>query len=273
MSLQKLPLLDAFKWRHSVRTFTNEFSPEQEKIVQEIVKKANEWKTPFNTEGKIGHTNRKIGSYGFVKGASGSILDLIPKNYLNNKELKNKAIIDASFKAQIAVMELSRYKIGTVWLGGSFNSKQSSLDFPECKTICCIPYGIENPNIHMQARVLKFMVKPDKRKPFEQLFYNVDAKRPYTEETSKDLLPMFTALRSGPSARNQQGWRFCVDGKEMHIYYNKKLLLASADIGIALGNLALLVKENNIEPKFTTKNNIPPSYLGGDYICSCIIRE
>ena len=266
-----LSLLDAFKWRHSVRSYTSDFTQEQNMLVRSIVEEANAWKTPFHTNAMIAITNRKVNYYGYVLNDIGCILALIPRNLSN--ELKYKSMVDAAFKAQIAVMELSRNKIGTVWIGGTFNRQQAGIDFPDYEIVCCIPYGNESPNITQIARNLMKSVRSDTRKPFEQLFYNVQEMKSYTEAESGDLLPMFMALRSGPTAINQQGWSFAVDGKEMHVYYDDALNYIEPDTGIALGNIALLVKENGIEPNFFVKETPPPSYLGGSYVCSCIIRK
>ncbi|KAH0794317.1 nitroreductase [Histomonas meleagridis] len=170
-------------------------------------------------------------------------------------------------------MGLSRNKIGTVWLGGTFDRQQAGIDFLNMDIVCCIPYGNESPNLTPITRNLMRAVRSDTRKPIEQLFYNVQESKSYTEETAGDLLPMFMSIRSGPTAINQQGWSYAVDGKEMHAYYDNSMNYIEPDTGIALGNIALLQKENNIEPNFFVKETPPPSYLGGAYVCTCIIKK
>ncbi|KAH0795237.1 nitroreductase [Histomonas meleagridis] len=264
-------LLDAFKWRHSVRSYTSEFTQDQDKAVRSAVEEANGWDTPFHTNTLLAITNRKVDYYGYVLNDIGCILALVPKNL--PEELKYKSMVDVSFRAQIAVMRISQHKIGTVWLGGTFNRQQAGIDFPDYEILVCIPYGNESPNLTPTAKNLMKSIRPDTRKPIEKLFYNVQEKKSYTEETSGELLPMFTAIRWGPSAINQQGWTFAVDGKEMHVYYDNSMNYIEPDTGIALGNIALLLKEKDIEPKFYVKETPPPSYLGGSYVCSCVIQK
>jgi hypothetical protein len=212
-------------------------------------------------------------SFGSVKNETGWIFPAIPSGTPRN--LIEISKIDAAVRGQIAVMDLSRHQIGTVWLGAYGRGSGDKLIGSNLKTVAGIPYGIPeqtaNPSLFM--KLAKLIVRPDTRKPFQELFWDVENGRPYTEESAKDLRPFLQAIRSGPSAINRQPWRFAVAGSLVHVYKASKSAVSALDIGIAIGNIQVLTIENNHLPGFSVVSPAPQAYLGGTYVCSVSFRD
>jgi hypothetical protein len=272
MSLSPLPLLEAFKWRHSVRCYAGgPFTQSLQNILDTAISKANTARTPFSTQAQLKTAPPGVSSYGAVRGQSGWIFPCIPKG--TPKTLIEPSKIDAAVRGQITVMELSRYKIGTIWLGG-YSKRSADKLVGEFETVAGIPYGFgEGANLSISARLAKLLSQSHKRKPIEEIFWDVEKKKPYTEESAKDLLPVLQAIRFGPSGVNRQPWRFAVDGSRIHVYKTKKDFASGIDIGIAIGNIEVLALENSHSPVFSVATPAPPAFLGGTYVCTVSFRD
>lgn len=267
MSLSRLSLLDAFKWRHSVRSFAaTELSPSVRQVVAEAVARANESQVPFGTKALVAATFDPIGTYGFVSGGKGAIVVGAPPP--DDRGTR----VDAGVRGQLALMHLARHQIGTVWLAGSYRKSQCDKFVPGADAIAAIPFGVGEVKPGLTQRLIKWGAKSSQRKPLNELFFDVERGKPVTPETAGELLSMFEALRSGPSARNLQPWRFLVDGRDIHVFCAKENKYAMIDIGIAVANTMLLAREMNHEPRLTIKSGITPA-LGGSYVCSCSFRD
>ena len=281
--LKQVSLLEAFKWRHSVRNYTGQFSEDQQKVVKEIVENANHSIVPFgHSDSKIEISdNTKITTYGFVKNYSGWIFEAVPNKYktsktplINGRDEMYYATLDSAFRAQLAVMNLAKYHIGTVWLAGSYGESALEKLVPGHTVPAGIPYGNPKDGLHFVERLIKKSAKSNKRKEISQLFYDVENKRPFTNENAKELTNFIEAIRSGPSAVNAQPWRFCIDGRKIHFFSVGKDKYPRHDLGIAMANVALLSKEVlNHEPKFYLEGSVPPALIGGKYVGSCIFRD
>jgi hypothetical protein len=272
MSLQRLSLLDAFKWRHSVRSFAGgALTPELTDVLKNAIEKANTFPTPFSTRSELRLAAPGTSSYGSVKNETGWIFPTIPLD--TPKNLIPASQIDAAVRGQIAVMDLSRHQIGTIWLAG-YGKRSADKLFKDVQTVAGIPYGIgETANLSLFAKLAKMLSRPQTRQPFQTLFWDVEKKAPYTEESARDLLPFLQAVRSGPSAINRQPWRFAVEGANIHVYKTKKDAMSHVDIGIAIGNIEVLAVENRHPPGFSVVSPAPPAYLGGTYVCTVSFRD
>lgn len=271
MSLQRIGLLDAFKWRHSVRTYAGvPFTAEAKAIVAKTMEKVAAWETPFGTKSKLHQTDDALTTFGMVKNANGNLIVCVPRD--RKEEDAAKTVVDCGVLGQVAVMELARHKIGTVWLAGSLKRSQCDTYVPGYKTIGLIPYGLGEIQNGTMARLTKWMAQSKSRKPLHDIAYDLEKKRPYTTENAGELLPMLSALRSGPSAINAQPWRFVVDGQNIHMFNAKGNLVSMFDIGIAIANTQMLALDMNHKPKISFKENVPAP-LGGKYVCSCSFRD
>lgn len=272
MSLARISLLDAFKWRHSVRCYGGApLTVEARSIVEKAMEKVASWETPFGTKSKIYQTESPLTTFGMVKNANGNLIVAVSRDRPECDKVKG--VVDSGVLGQVAVMELARHKIGTVWLAGSLKRSQCDSHIPSgYKTIGLIPYGVGENQNGVMARMTKWMAQSKHRKPLHEIAYDMDNKRRYTEENAGELLPILAALRSGPSAINAQPWRFVVDGKNIHLFNAKGNLMSMFDIGIAIANMQMLAIDMNHKPKISFQNGVAAP-LGGKYLCSCSIRD
>ena len=271
-SLAKLPVLDAFKWRHSVRNFGPEaLNPKARLIVEEAVAAANECEVPFRTGAFVKDTFETIGTFGFVKNAKGAVIVAAPKPDLKNN--LRHTLIDAGVRGQAALMHLASHKIGTVWLAGSFRKAHCDAHVKDRgESVAAIPFGLGEVAPGLVQRLVKWGAQSAKRRALSEMFFDVERARRFTEENAGELLPMLKALQSGPSATNQQPWRFLVDGRNMHVFCAKDATMAMLDMGLAIANAQVLARGMNHQPKLSFQEGVKPA-LGGFYVCSCSFRD
>lgn len=176
-------------------------------------------------------------------------------------------------------MKLTQHHIQTVWIAGTYNEGEAEKRFEGFKVPACVAYGEENSSPHFVARMMK-LFSSSGRYPFEKLFYDLDHNKVITEAdlASSDYPSYFkdfaTALRSGPSAVNQQSWRFVISGKEVHLFDGVNNDYSSYDIGIALANLYLLKEIRGGTCQIEIRNPAPEATpLGGVYVATAVYSE
>jgi nitroreductase len=272
MSEATLSLLEAFQWRHAVRSYAGGvFTPALEASLNSAVEKGNSVPTPFSTPAQLKTIHPDAASSSSVANQSGWIIPVIPDS--TPKDVEEIAKIDASVRGQVALMELSRHQIGTIFLGG-YNKRQAGELFPGFIGVAAIAYGIgETSQLWFRNKIARFISQSDRRKPIHELFWDAANGRPYTEDTAGDLLPFLHAVQSSPSAINRQPWKFTVDEKTIHVFKTSNDGIASIDIGIAIGSIVALAVEDNHRPVFSVGSPAPPAVLGGTYVCSLTFRD
>lgn len=95
-----------------------------------------------------------------------------------------------------------------------------------------ITYGIEQVDQSFLRKMLSKIGSRTSRMQFDQLFYDKNNKRMISEndfnESQQSKVPNYKnylkdfleSIRSGPSALNQQPWRFVLLGNEVHYNYS-----------------------------------------------------
>jgi nitroreductase len=267
MAAAPLSLIDAFKWRHTVRVFVGgEFTPDLQEALNNALTKANSLPVPFSTAAQLRVVMPGTNISSSVKAETGWILLTIPRN--TPKEMIERCKFDAGVRGQIAMMELSRHRIGTIWSGG-YDKKSGDKLFDDVETVCGIAFGIgESTKWSVRGSLSAMICQPQKRQPFEALFWDVKNGKPFTEESAGQLQPLLQAVRSGPSAVNCEPWKFAVDGANIHLYRIPKQFASEIDMGIAIGNIMILALESNHQPGVSILSPAPPAYLGGTYVGS-----
>jgi hypothetical protein len=96
------------------------------------------------------------------------------------------------------------------------------------------------------------MAKSDKRKPWEELFFDERPGNPLMKEKAGVYGSALESVRIGPSASNRQPWRIIREGVSYHFFlqrtpgYDKMLgevRLQEVDMGIALCHFELAAAE------------------------------
>jgi len=256
-------ILNAFSSRRSVRSFKAGFTEEQSRLVTSILEEVNSLKSPFgNSDAIVGNRGPGLGWMRFVAGETGWLMLKVPKNHPSH----DKALIDAAFRAQVAVMKFQQNGIGSVWMCGTYNRDIAEQSCPGYTVECGVAYGIED-SPRFFEKTLKFFGNSSTRKPLNEIAYSIDLRAPITEDTAGENLELLKALRSGPSAGNNQTWRFLFEGNKIHLYAVESKYPNQFDMGIALANMAFFFDKIG-SSQFNIEENPPNSPIGGAYICT-----
>ena len=275
--------MNSIRIRQSIRTFDSiSLSEEKINLLNEFIGLIGS--TPFqgitrfeilSLEGLEGSVRRRLGTYGFVKGAStfliGITKDEMPFDLENFGYLFEKVILYAT-----------HLNIGTVWLGGTFKrsafASQVKIGSDE-KIPAITPLGDVAPP-SFRSKVIRYAAGANHRLPFSSIFFNGDFSHPLAKSSLNGFDDVLEMVRKSPSASNRQPWRIV---KEMgnnifHFYiYRKKPLthklfswpdFKRIDLGIAICHFDLTVKQLGISGEWKISEpeiNIPNDM---DYLIS-----
>jgi hypothetical protein len=135
-----LSVLDAFKWRHSVRTYLDlPVPPTLKDVLATALDKANTFPSPFSTAAVVRASPPGLGVLGMVKRELGFLRPLIPS--ATPAHLRDAATIDAAVRGHVAVLELARARVGLIWLGGIRKSRADRAN-PGFSAAAGIAYGL-----------------------------------------------------------------------------------------------------------------------------------
>jgi len=286
MSFSK-PIIDIIKQRSSWRTYTKQLLEDdtKKKINQILISK--DFKSPFGEiAGKcrfelIGtpefapDERKKLGTYGFIKGAQEFIVGAIEKSdyYKENYGYILEAII-------LAVTNLN---LGTCWLGGTFNKSLFSTKI-KCQkneiVPAITPIGYTPETRRTKEKAIRAFIKADSRFPWNKIFFEDSFSTALPRETTDRYETLLEMVRLAPSAGNKQPWRVLKEkgSDKFHFYVKSSSDLAqkvyntfiNIDIGIAICHFDLTAKEVGIEGtwEFLSPDNNTPEEL--KYIISWI---
>lgn len=217
----------------------------------------------FKLIAAIGHDNDSLnglGTYGFIKGASGFIVGAVKP--------AEKDLEDYGYFMEYIILVATDLGLGTCWLGGSFTrssftQKISATDEEQVPAVTSIGY-IDNPE---EARngLIRCQVSADRRMPWKELFFHQEFGFPLAHQEAGVYATPLEMVRLGPSASNKQPWRIIKDGYLWHFYLQRtknyppslasRLLkiadLQRVDMGIAMCHFELTAKELGLIGKWT----------------------
>jgi hypothetical protein len=254
------PIIDIIRARKSVRSYSGTLLNEAEKI--KILNFLNlKQQCPFGTELRLqfidvsdidpGQLNR-LGTYGFISGARYFIAGAFKKS----KDLNEGSnYVDYGYCFERAVLFLTDMGLGTCWLGGTFNkggfSKKISAQTEEVVPAVS-PVGYPaNKNTALE-KMLRLFAGSDKRKPWNQVFFDGDFLKPLEEKEAGNYREALEMVRIAPSASNKQPWRivFQKDKNTFHFFIQRSRPYPTAyrnlqiiDLGIAMCHFELTCRE------------------------------
>ena len=253
------------KIRRSVRTYTGIPLTESDKEkVNAYIDSLSGQEHPFDAKVRIKLFDvdkeisaKDLGTYGVIKGA---------KSYLGVAVNETEEAMEAvGYVFEKLVLYSASLGLGTCWLGGTFNrgefAKAMKLEKDEFFPIAS-PIGYAATKNHTVDKIMRKAIKADKRKDFEEMFFENDFSTPLSKEKAGEYADILEALRLAPSAKNAQPWRILKDGNSFH-FFEKKTIPSSShdiqrlDIGIAGCHFELAAKEKGIGGKLTALKNHP----------------
>jgi nitroreductase len=192
-----------------------------------------------------------LGTYGFVKGATGFLLGAVGQGPRN--------LEDYGFVVEQAILRATDLGLGTCWLGGSFTKSTFAKRLGGLRSgeimpaVVSLGYPGED-----GSRRIKQREQGERRLSTSSLFFADQFGKPLPPSESDPFTQILEGVRMAPSASNKQPWRVVRCGKDWHFYlertkgYGKGSALYTAlrladlqrvDMGIAMSHFALLANE------------------------------
>lgn len=251
-------LADAIRKRVSCRTYDDRVPDEETKRTLKDFFRENS-RGPFGnalrfdlidlTEAERAEL-KTLGTYGVIRGASLYIAGAVRKG--------PRALEDYGYGMERSILYATSLGLGTCWLGGTLNRAgfARKIALAENELMPAIsPVGYPAQKRTLTDRAFRFMAKSDRRKPWEELFFDGRPGNPLTREQAGPFAEALEAVRIGPSASNRQPWRIVREGAFFHFFlqrtpgYDKmtgEVKLQDVDMGIALCHFELAVSELGI---------------------------
>ena len=214
---------------------------------------------------------KSLGTYGVVKGASLYIAGAVTRGA--------RAMEDYGFGMERNILFATTLGLGTCWLGGTLNragfARKIALT-PDEQMPAISPVGYSAEKRSLTDRAFRFMAKSDRRKPWEDLFFDEKPGNPLVKERAGACGQALESVRIGPSASNRQPWRVIREGATYHFClqrtpgYDKMLgeiRLQEVDMGIALCHFELAAGELGVRGSW---REAKPSFDAGtmEYVVS-----
>ncbi len=280
------PIAETITRRFSCRTYIDQPIPEKKRNMVEEFISLNK-KGPFKTTPRFQliaasaedcKSLKGLGTYGFIKGASGFLLGCTAKNSDYNLE-------DYGYIMEKIILFSTSIELGTCWLGGSFNKSTFSKKIvaqQEEFVPAVAAIGHIASKRRLFDKVIRWSAKATKRRHWSRLYFQETFNTALPPETAGIFLVPLNMVRLAPSASNRQPWRI-IKEKNNNVFHffmqrtkgyyerNKKMFkmtdLQRVDMGIAMCHFNLTCDELGIMGKWITKDpqieNLPEltSYL------------
>jgi nitroreductase len=260
------PVTKTITRRFSCRTYIDKPIQDKQKTLLDVFISEN--KTgPFNTTPRFQLIAAKtedyealkgLGTYGFIKGASGFIIGSTARDLDYNLE-------DYGYVMERIILFATSIGLGTCWLGGSFNKSTFSQKI-SAKQDEFVPAVAAIGNIASKKRffdkAIRWSAKATKRKHWDKLFFQETFDDILLPETIGSFSVPLDMVRLAPSASNRQPWRI-IKEKDHNVFHfflqrtknyyerNKKMFkmadLQRVDMGIAMCHFELPCNELGIK--------------------------
>jgi nitroreductase len=264
MDFQK-PVTELIKTRRSSRTYHDiEIDPSSLQKLADYIAEINEHidiKARFSLTTKHTADSQKavqLGTYGVISGASSFIVGILDRN-----EKKEPEFGCAFEKIILFATDLG---LQTCWLGGTFKKSdfEQSISIRENEYIPIVsPVGIKKEKQRMLESAMRTLVSANKRKPWNELFFEKDGSTPLTEQAAGTYAVPLEMLRLGPSASNKQPWRIIKDNRSFHFFLCRakgygatQYDMQKNDIGIAQCHFELTAHERRLKGSWQKREHI-----------------
>lgn len=254
MNFQK-SIIDTIKQRSSRRNYINKSL--DDKIKFKLIKSFDDCTTgPFGSKirfkfiDKINlKENEKIGTYGMITGASYFIAGAVEKSDRN--------LEDFGYAMEKLILIATELGVGTCWLGGSLNRSEFAnlIELNDNEMIPAVtPIGYIENEKKVKEKIVEWLMKTKKRKPWEKLFFNEKYGVPIIKNEINKYEKPLEMTRLSPSASNRQPWRIIKEKNIFHFYLERSKVyqvilkrlgvdLQRVDIGIAMSHFELTCNE------------------------------
>lgn len=217
----EFPVKDTVMSRYSVRTYKDQLIPEE--IKNRLQGYINNLSNPFGAdvsffllEAKETANNKKLGTYGMIKGAKEFFGSTVKESDYDMEGL--------GYEFEKLVLYAASIGLGTCWLGGTFKRTEFAvaMEVKEDDIFPAIsPIGYPAARKSLSESLVRRVVKAEKRKPWETLFFDRNFSFPLTAQEAGPYAFPLEMVRLAPSASNKQPWRIIRESLNYHFYEDK----------------------------------------------------
>ncbi|MCX6233863.1 MAG: nitroreductase [Bacteroidetes bacterium] len=257
-----LSVFVAIQKRKSIRTY--EKTDIDNNVTADIIKILNTDNTgPFANRARFSiirtddykDQNARLGTYGFIGGASRFIVGAVQKNDPMNLE-------DYGYILESKILHFTQMGLGTCWIGGSLRRSEfaKTITLKEDEVIPAItPIGYSKDGYDFRDNLIRIVAGSKHRKPWKELFFDEDFSRPFPNDDSQGFSRVLEMVRLAPSASNRQPWRLIRQGTLFHFYLFRRnpdkvsasdVDLQRIDMGIAYCHFELSARELGLRGKW-----------------------
>jgi len=276
------PVNEIIRQRFSCRTYKNQAIPAW--ISDKILSYTRENSVgPFGGRSRF-HVlenldlapNEKIGTYGFITGASAFLAGAIQKD--------EKCFVDYGFIFEKLILYITDLGLGTCWLGGTLHRSEfaSKMELKADEIIPAVsPVGFIHETRSLKEKTIRFFAGSAKRKAWAELFFHNQAGTSLSEKEAGSYVIPLEMVRLAPSASNKQPWRVIYDSQKQRFHFflersksydwlKMKMDMQGLDAGIALCHFELTAREAGLTGKWEilSPDEIPATSF--EYIVSWI---
>jgi nitroreductase len=202
-----------------------------------------------------GETLKGLGTYGFIRGATGYIVGAVDEGA--------KDMEDYGYKMEGLILHATALGLGTCWLGGSFSrsgfaSRIQPASGERVPAVAAVGH-IEDLE-RARDGFIRRRVRADARLPWENLFFDDRWGNPLPREKAAEFAEALEMVRCAPSASNRQPWRIVNARGAWHFHLQRtrgyrqaplaRLLgicdMQRIDLGIAMCHFALACRERGL---------------------------
>ena len=236
--------------RKSVRTYLDKsIEPHKKEALKSVMEELSNENYRFRLIDFEFEEGAKLGTYGMIKGANAYIIGIMNKG--KGSDVYTSFDFGGDFEK--IVLKATDLELGTCWLAATFNSSDVSnlVDLSGNEQVVMVsPVGYEAPK-RVTEKLTRFFAKSDSRKPWSDLFFNIDDTMPLTREQAGPYAEALDMLRLAPSASNSQPWRIIKRSNKFEFYTSassiaskpdQKIDLSYNDLGIAKAHFELTVQ-------------------------------
>ncbi len=207
-------------------------------------------------------TLRGLGTYGFIKGATGFIVGAAT--------MGEGWLEDYGHTMERLVLLATDLGLGTCWLGGSFtrSSFSRAIGATEAERVPAVAaLGVIGDVDSARSGTVRRRVGADQRLPWTSLFFEGKFGMPLTSQAAGSFSIPLEMVRLAPSASNKQPWRIVREGRSWHFFLERtpgysgglasKLLrvedIQRVDVGIAMCHFELAARELGLSGAWTVR--------------------
>lgn len=202
--------------------------------------------------GRRGEKKRRLGTYGFIQGASAFLVGAIASG--------EHAQEDYGWCMEKVVLELTRLGLGTCWLGGTFRRSAfaRAVELAEGEIVPAVsPVGLPAGAKSAIDSLASAVAGARGRRRWEDLFL-------FPRDDAGEWAACLEAVRAAPSAANGQPWRVAMAAAAPVLHFFRvsraqgaRGAMQKVDMGIAMCHFELAARELGLGGSWRVLDDVP----------------